>query len=113
MQYLSAGRLVSSRCVKCEHIVWPPSNVCPNCLSDDIEWVDIDGEGSLVEFSESYLVDQPIVFGLVELKDKIRLIAKIRCDDISQLEKGIPVRMVRCGVRNNDPYYEFQPTDWS
>jgi len=54
-------------------------------------------------------MEQPSVFGLVELNDNIRLMAKIRCDDIAQLKKGISVRMMRCGIKNNEPYYEFQP----
>jgi len=93
----------------CEHVIWPPSNVCPKCLSNNIEWFDIDSNGRLIEFSESFLMEQPSVFGLVELNDNIRLMAKIRCDDIAQLKKGISVRMMRCGIKNNEPYYEFQP----
>jgi len=83
--------------------------VCPRCLSNNIEWVDIDSNGRLIEFSESFLMEQPSVFGLVELNDNIRLMAKIRCDDIAQLKKGIFVRMMRCGIKNSEPYYEFQP----
>ncbi|HLE35190.1 MAG TPA: hypothetical protein VI698_04790, partial [Nitrososphaerales archaeon] len=63
----------------------------------------------LIEFSESFLLEQPSVFGLIELDHKIRLIAKIQCDNVSQLKKGIPVRLLRCGMSNGDPYYEFQP----
>jgi len=100
---------MSSKCSSCEHVIWPPSNVCPQCLSNKIEWVDIDGKGKLIEFSESFLLEQPSVFGLIELDHKIRLMAKIQCDNVSQLKKGIPVKLVRCGMRNSDPYYEFQP----
>jgi uncharacterized OB-fold protein len=78
-------------------------------LSNKIEWVDIDGKGKLIEFSESFLLQPPSVFGLVELDHEIRLIAKIQCDDVLQLKKGIPVRLLRCGMNNSDPYYEFQP----
>ncbi len=63
----------------------------------------------MVEFSKSFLMQQPWVFGLVELGDGIRLMAKILCDDLGQLRKGMNVRMVRCGVENNGPYYEFEP----
>jgi len=69
----------------------------------------MDSNGRLIEFSESFLMEQPSIFGLVELNDNVRLVAKIRCDDIIQLKKGMPVRMIRCGIKNNDPYYEFQP----
>ena len=83
--------------------------MCSKCLSNKIEWVDIDGNWRLIEFSESFLMEQPSILGLVESNDNIRLIAKIICDDITQLKKGISVRMIRCGIKNDDPYYEFQP----
>lgn len=78
-------------------------------MSNKIEWVDIDGKGKLIEFSESFLVEKPSIFGVVELDHDIRLIARIQCDDASHLKKGIPVRLLRCGMNNSDPYYEFQP----
>ncbi len=83
--------------------------MCPKCLSNKIEWINVDGKGRLIAFSESFLMDQPAIFGLIELNDNIKLMAKIECDDIAQLKKGIDVRMIRCGIKNNSPYYEFQP----
>ena len=100
---------MTSKCSACEHIIWPPCNVCPECLSNKIEWININRKGKLIEFSESFLVGQPTIFGLVELDHKIRLIAKIQSDDVSQLKKGIPVIMIKCGMNDGDPYYEFQP----
>lgn len=100
---------MSSKCSSCENVIWPPSNVCPQCLSNKIEWVDIDGKGKLIEFSESFIGERPIVFGVVELDHGIRLIAKIQCGDLLQLKEGILVRLLKCGMNNGDPYYEFQP----
>jgi uncharacterized OB-fold protein len=100
---------MTSKCFACEHVIWPPSNVCPKCLSTNIEWVDIDGNGKLIEFSESFLMERPSIFGVVELNGNIRLLTKIRCDNITQLKKGMSVRMIKCGVKSNQPYYEFQP----
>lgn len=83
--------------------------MCPKCLSNNIAWVDLDRSGRLIEFSESFLMEQPSVFGLVQLNDNVKLMAKIRCGDVTQLKKGIAVRMIKCGIKNNNPYYEFQP----
>ncbi|MGH9933522.1 MAG: Zn-ribbon domain-containing OB-fold protein [Nitrososphaerales archaeon] len=106
---MNSGKLMSTKCSLCEHVIWPPSNVCPQCLSNKIEWMDIDTNGKLIEFSESFLEEQSSVFGVVELDHNVRLIAKIQCLHVSQLKKGLPVRMLRCGMKNSDPYYEFQP----
>ena len=52
---------------------------------------------------------QPSVFGIVQLNDNITLMARIKCNDITQLKNGISVKMIRCGIIDKDPYYEFQP----
>jgi len=109
IEALSVGKLVTSKCSACKNVIWPPSSVCPKCLSNEIEWINMDGKGRLIEFSESFLMNQPSIFGVVELNGNIKLIAKIECDNISQLKKGIGVKMIRCGIKNNNPYYEFQP----
>jgi|GEM_PF-4204637 len=54
-------------------------------------------------------MEQSSILGLVESNDNIRLLAKIICDDIKKLKKGISVKMIRCGIKNREPYYEFQP----
>jgi uncharacterized OB-fold protein len=54
-------------------------------------------------------MEQPSIFGMVQLNDNITLMARIKCDDITQLRKGILVKMIRCGIINKDPFYEFQP----
>ena len=99
---------MTSKCSACRNFICPPSNVCPQCLSNKIEWVNINGAGRLIEFSESFLLGRSI-FGLVELDHEIRLMAKIQCDDVSELKKGMPVKLLKCGIKNSDPYYEFQP----
>lgn len=83
--------------------------MCPRCLSKDTLWEEIGGIGKLIAFSESFLMDQPCIVGMVELNENIRLLARIICYDTAQLKMGISVRMIKCGIQNNQPYYEFQP----
>jgi len=108
IESLKCGRLVTSKCLECKNIIWPPSSVCPRCISNNIEWVDIDASGKLIELSESFLTNEPSVFGLVELDNGIRLMAKIVGKD-AKLKKGDDVKMTKCGIENNEAYYEFQP----
>ncbi|MFQ5968876.1 MAG: Zn-ribbon domain-containing OB-fold protein [Nitrososphaerales archaeon] len=107
IESLNAGRLVTSKCLECKNIIWPPSNVCPTCVSDRIEWVGIDANGKLVELSESFLTNEPSVFGLVELDNGIRLMAKIVGSN-AKLKKGNNVKMTKCGLEKNEVYFEFQ-----
>jgi len=109
IESLKTGKLTTSKCMSCEDLIWPPSDVCPKCLSDNIEWVEVGSNGKLLEFSESMITDKPVIFGMVELNESIRLLGRIICNNDIELKKGINVKLIKCGIENNDVYYEFQP----
>lgn len=54
------------------------------------------------------MTTDPSIFGIVELDDNIRLLGKIHCESSSMLKKGMGVKLTKCGMKNNDAYYEFQ-----
>ncbi|MGC1426608.1 MAG: hypothetical protein WA833_07875 [Nitrosotalea sp.] len=47
---LKNNNFVCSECVKCKHLVWPPSNYCNKCFGDVI-WRPVSKKATLVEFS--------------------------------------------------------------
>ncbi len=44
----AAGRLRLQTCADCEHVIYPPRELCPKCWSMDLEWRDIPDGGELV-----------------------------------------------------------------
>ena len=38
---LKQGRWTTTKCKKCGHISYPPGVACPNCWSDELEWIDL------------------------------------------------------------------------
>ena len=50
-------KLAVQRCDSCGDVHFPPSPVCPNCLSEDQSWQVVSGRGTLeswVEFHRAY-----------------------------------------------------------
>ena len=41
------GRLALPHCDACGNVFWPPSEVCPDCLSDAVGWDEVDGRGTV------------------------------------------------------------------
>jgi uncharacterized OB-fold protein len=77
------GRLVLPRCASCATVFWPPSDVCPECLSDDVTWDEVDGRGTIwsdAVYQRAYtpsLADQiPYQCILVELDCGPRMISR-------------------------------------
>jgi uncharacterized OB-fold protein len=51
IDYLEKGQVAGSRCKDCGHVFFPPRADCYQCLSSNMEWFDVSGEGKLVTFS--------------------------------------------------------------
>ncbi len=73
-QNLRHGKLTTTRCRRCNQLLWPPRIVCPNCLSSELDWVDLGKEGELYAFTEvrigpplGFVQDAPFCVGLVRI----------------------------------------------
>ncbi len=85
------GRLSVPRCTVCGTYIWEPQQYCNNseCLSRDVEWVTLSGEGTVYTFVvvgrpvHPWFADKvPYVLALVEPDDApgIRIMADVTGD---------------------------------
>ena len=49
--HLHEGKLMGTRCVKCGKTFFPPRAQCHTCLTADMEWFEVTGQGKLVSYS--------------------------------------------------------------
>lgn len=93
---LKEHRLDIQRCRACKTAYFYPRNVCPSCLSGDVEWFTASGRGKLHTYSIVYRplknppLPAPYVLAVVELAEGPRMMtnlvgvdadpAKLRCD---------------------------------
>ena len=59
--YLEDGKVMGTRCKECGLFFFPPRADCHQCLSSDMDWVEVSGKGKLVTYSK--LEFAPIGFG--------------------------------------------------
>jgi len=71
---LKEGHLTTTKCKKCGKLLWPPRIVCSNCLSNELEWIDLGVEGELYAFTEmklgapiGFVEDVPFCIGIVKI----------------------------------------------
>ncbi len=50
---LQEGRFTTTKCQKCGHVAFPPGVICPQCWSDELEWVDLPQRAKVVTFTET------------------------------------------------------------
>jgi len=96
-QFLNEERLMGSRCKKCSALFLPPRPICIRCHGMEMEWVEMQGEGKLVAFTciavgppsmieEGYDREHPYCVGIVQLKEGVRVDARIEGIDVSKPE---------------------------
>jgi uncharacterized OB-fold protein len=49
---LKEGRFTTTKCKKCGHVAYPPRVVCPECYSDELEWIDLPKKGKVINIVE-------------------------------------------------------------
>jgi len=87
-QYIAEHKLVAARCTKCDGIYVPPRAICPKCQSEELEWVETSGKGTLAAFTviwsgPTFMIKQgfdrknPYISGIVELEEGTRISARI------------------------------------
>lgn len=115
-QYLNEKKLMASRCTQCGQLHLPPRAICPRCYGDQLEWVEMGGDGKLVAFTAIYVGptvmndagysrENPYVSGIVELDEGVKISAQILGVDGKHpetIQVGLPVTVdfVQRGEQN-------------
>jgi len=97
--HLKDGRLMGSLCKSCGASAFPPRADCPECLSDDFEFAEVSGRGTV--YTHSTVAAAPTGFDdiapytvvVVDLEEGGRLLAWTG-DTIDAVEIGMPVQVV-------------------
>ncbi len=71
------------RCRRCSHAFFPPTPICPNCASQDLEWFDASGRATLYSYVihhrplAEWGTDGPRSVAIVELDEGPRIISSV------------------------------------
>ena len=112
---LKEGRLTTTKCKECGKLLWPPRIVCPECLSDQLEWIDLGTEGELYAFTEvrlgaplGFVQDAPFCVGIVKIGG---LLISTRIDDAKyeELKIGDKIQLKIVELDDGRVFYRFAP----
>ena len=93
--------LVAQRCQSCKAFRFPPAILCPECLSEAVEWTNVSGRGKVFSFvvfhrvyHPAFAADLPYTVALVELEEGPRLVSNIVDCSPSEVVCDMPVEVV-------------------
>lgn len=97
---LKDGKIRGTRCKKCSEFYLPPRAECPQCMTEDMDWVDVGNEGKLVTFTKLFygptgFEDRtPYVLGIVDLGEGGRLLGLMEGLDEESISIGMKVKVI-------------------
>jgi uncharacterized OB-fold protein len=104
-------------CADCGHWWYPPSRICPNCLSRDVEWKLASGLGTVWSRSrfhhlyyKAFEKDLPYNIAMVQLDEGPMFISSVQVP-WEQLEIGMRVKVVFEDVTDEVALVRFAPAE--
>jgi uncharacterized OB-fold protein len=114
------GALLGSKCTNCGSVLFPRSDSCTYCATDDPEPVELSRRGTLWSWTAvtasppGYQGEVPFGIGIVELPENVRVITRLTESDPAALHAGqsMECRVVRLHADddgNDVVTYAFEP----
>lgn len=106
------ARLLGAQCNDCGMKVFPPTDICPACLSCGISALALGASGRLYSYTTIHVAppgwETPYVVGYVDLPEGVRLFGKVKARGADALRVDMPVevRVVADGAHYR---YFFDP----
>jgi len=101
-EHLKEGRFTTTRCRTCGHVAYPPRVICPECYSEDLEWIDLPKRGKVIVFSEQVRgvplgFESPLIHAHIDLGEGSpvrRILSRIINCPAGKLKEGDEVQLV-------------------
>ena len=97
-RFASEKRLMAAKCTECGTVLLPPKPMCTNCLSTNLKWIEVNGDGKLQSYTIIYIAPEqfqelaPYIVGIVELEKGLRLPGMIRDVKSEDIKIGMSLK---------------------
>ncbi len=112
---LKEGKIYATKCTKCGKLHFPPVADCSDCLSSDVEWVELSREAEIETFTHvvirptSFQQNKPYTVAIGKLKEGVKVLAWLTGVKMSEVKVGMRAKLVAKATTEGEPTYEFVP----
>ena len=112
---LKKGKVYATKCQKCGRLHFPPVADCGDCGTSDVKWIELDGEGEIVTFTEvfvkpaSFSEESSYIVAIARLKEGVKALAWLTGVEREHVKVGMRVRLVAKVNSDGRATYEFTP----
>ena len=97
VEFLKSNEIRVTVCRECGAKFFPPRSDCSVCLSDQMDWFPISGEGTLISFTKAMFApagfekDVPYTLGVAEFADSLKVFGR--------MDRSLPDEAVKAGMK--------------
>ncbi len=109
-------KLLLQFCPRCSKHIFYPRRYCPDCNSDQLEWVESAGVGKVYAFTvvrnnapSAFIGDIPYVVAVVRLDEGVQMMTNIVDCDLDLVQSGMPVEVVFEKLTDEITLPKFRP----
>jgi uncharacterized OB-fold protein len=112
---LKNRKVYATKCKKCGKLYFPPNPDCSECLSSDLEWIELNNEAEIETFTHvvirptTFQQYKPYTVAIGKLKEGVKVLAWLTGFKLSEIKVGLKVKLVAKITDEGNPTYEFTP----
>lgn len=94
-KFCADGRLMAVKCKRCGAVICPPRTICPKCLADAFDWMELKGLGKLLTYTiihfppGQFQALAPYAVGIIKLEQGPQLSGMIKNVKLEDLRVGM------------------------
>ena len=110
---LKEGKVYATKCRECGKLYFPPNADCPDCLTTELEWVELSSEAEIETFTHvvirptTFQQNKPYTVAIGKLKEGVKVLAWLTGFKLSEIKVGMKVKLVAKTSAEGNPTYEF------
>ncbi|MCC7182833.1 MAG: hypothetical protein IOMNBAOH_00217 [Rhodocyclaceae bacterium] len=108
-QAAAKGKLMVKRCRDCGEYHHYPRSICPHCFSDNTEWCEARGTGTIYTYSVLWRTPVPYAIAYVTLDEGVSMMTNIVDCDLKGIRIGQKVRVTFKPTDGGPPMPMFTP----
>jgi uncharacterized protein len=104
------GKFMLRYCGDCEKTHWYPRAICPHCFSDNSEWREASGRGTIYTYSVTRRANPPYAIAYVKLEEGPTMISNLVDCSYDDLAVGQAVELTFKQSENGFAVPMFKPS---
>jgi len=115
VKYLEEGKIMATRCSKCEKLYFPPRADCPDDLSTDMTWEELSGRCKLLTHTTAHFAPTgfedtvPYTIALAQCEEGVKAYALLSKDiNENEIHIGMDLRLTPLRLPNGKITYELK-----